>query len=189
MAVFLASTAAYGQQDKMVSFLQTNSEVRTDTNEWQFTGRFLPIPQQLQNELLTSFPKHRFSSAEMNFVGHIPGTKYPLILITDAESGEVVGFIRQLNWGAASESFSHLFDGYNAGNKEDLEKQLFVLATLIASTDPRGSVGPIQRKKNTVSVDLQWGSGPWRRLEEQFDRHLRITRMSLVNVSNRRGFF
>jgi len=102
MMVFFASTGAYGQQDKMVSFLQTNWEVKTETNEWQFTGKFLPIPQQLQNDLLANFPKHRFSSAEMDFVGHILGTK-PYV----CRNGRLMVPIRQLTnlWFRTCSSF------------------------------------------------------------------------------------
>ncbi|MEP7339293.1 MAG: hypothetical protein ABI977_16270, partial [Acidobacteriota bacterium] len=187
-ALFFTS-ASYGQQNassgKMAEFLKTNWEVKTETNEWQFTGKFLALPLQLQDDLLTSFPKHRFSLAEMRFVGHYPGTNYPLVVITDAENGEVVGFVRQLNWGIASKSFGDLFGAYQADNKQDLEKRVVVLATLIASTDARGSVGRIMRKKTALSVDLQWAGGVWRRLEAHFDKQLRITRISLANASNR----
>jgi hypothetical protein len=187
------SSIAYGQEDirsgKIVEFLKSNWEVRTETNEWQFTGKFIPLSPQLENDLLRSFPKHRFSLAEMRFVGHIPGSNYPLIVITDAESGDVMGFVRHLNWGFASKSFTHLFSNYHADTKEDLERRVLVLGTLIASTDQRGNVGIVQRKKNILSVELVWGGGIWRRLEAHFDPSLRIRRMALVNGSNRRSFF
>jgi hypothetical protein len=163
LTLLFTSVAAYEQEDirsgKMVEFLKSNWEVRTDTNEWQFTGKFISLPPQLENDLLRSFPKHRFSLAEMRFVGHIPGSNYPLIVITDAESGDVVGFVRHLNWGFASKSFTHLFSNYHADTKEDLERMVLVLGTLIASTDQRGNVGRGKSKKNTVSVELLWAAG------------------------------
>ena len=193
LTLFFSSVATYGQEDirsgKIVEFLKSNWEVRTDTNEWQFTGKFISLPAHLENDLLSSFPKHRFSLAEMRFVGHLPGSNYPLIVITDAESGDVVGFVRHLNWGFASKSFTHLFNGYQANTKEALEQRVLLLGTLIASTDQRGNVGRVKRKKRALSVELLWGNGIWRRLEAHFDSSLCITRMALMNASNRRGFF
>ena len=192
--MLLSCTAlSYGQDGipsrRTVEFLQSNWEVRTETNEWQFTGKFIALPQQLENDLLSNFPKHRFLLAEMSFVGHFPFSKYPLIVITDAQSGEVVGFIRQLNWGVASKSFKELFGSYQSVSKENLEKRLLVLAQLIASTDQRGNIGEVTRKKNSVSVDIQWGGNTWRRLEAQFDHKFQIKSMSLKNASGRRSFF
>ena len=193
LTLLFTSVAAYGQEDvrsgKIVEFLKTNWEVRTDTNEWQFTGKFISLRSQLENDLQRSFPKHRFSLAEMRFVGHIQGSNYPLIVITDAESGDVVGFVRHLNWGFASKSFTHLFSSYHADTKEALERRVLLLGTLIASTDQRGNVGRVKRKKHALSVELLWGGGIWRRLEAHFDSSLCITRMALMNASNRRSFF
>jgi hypothetical protein len=193
LTLLFTSVAAYGQQDirsgKIVEFLKTNWEVRTDANEGQFTGKFISLPSQLENDLQRSFPKHRSSLVEMRFVGHIPGSNYPLIVITDAESGDVVGFVRHLNWGFASKSFTHLFNNYHADTKEDLERRALVLGTLIASTDQRGNVGKVKRKKSILTVELLWGGGIWRRLETHFDSSLRISRMVLINASNRRSFF
>jgi hypothetical protein len=191
--LLFTSIAAYGQEDigsgKIVEFLKSDWEVRTGTNEWQFTGKFISLPPQLENDLLRNFPQHRFSLAEMRFVGHIPGRNYPLIVITDTESGDVVGFVRHLNWGVASKSFTHLFHNYRTDSREDSDRRLLVLGALIASTDQRGSVGRVKRKKNVSSVEIFWGSGIWRRLEAQSDPSLRIGRMALIKASNRRGFF
>lgn len=192
-AILFCSTVSHGQDNaasqRIAGFLKTNWEVRTETNEWQFTGKFIAGPEQLQNELLNSFPKHRFSLVEMNFCGHIPCHQYPLIIMTDARSGEVVGFVRHLNWGFASKSFNHLFDIYQASSREDLENRLIILGRLIASTDERGSLGRIRRKKNVLSAELLWGGGVWRILELKFDSKLRIKRMNLIDAGNGRSFF
>jgi hypothetical protein len=182
----------YGQEhirsQKIVEFLHSNWEVKTETNEWQFTGAFIALPQKLENDLLSSFPKHKFSLAEMRFVGHFPFSKYPLIVITDAQSGEVIGFIRQLNWGVTSKSFNELFGNYQAVTKEELEKRLLVLGQLIALTDQRGNIGAITRRKNSVSVDIMWGGNIWRRLEAQFDHKFHIKKMALKKASGRSFF-
>ena len=193
LALLFAASAGYGQENthaaKIADFLKTDLEVRTDSNEWQFTGKFMSLNPQLEHDLLNSFSGHRFWIAEMRFVGHIPPSDYPLIVITDAISGEVVGFVRHLNWGLASKSFTNLFTNYHADNKEDLERKLLVLGALVASTDQRGSVGSIKRKKKALSVDLLWGGAAWRKLQAEYDSAFRIRRMTLLNASQRRGFF
>jgi hypothetical protein len=125
----------------------------------------------------------------MSFCGHIPCHQYPLIVITEEQTGEVVGFIRQLNWGFASKSFKHLFDMYQANSREDLENRLVTLGKLIAATDERGSVGRVKHKKNIISVELLWGGGVWRKLEAKFDSKFRIKGMTMINASKYRGFF
>lgn len=74
------SFVAHGQGDmpsqKVSEFLKTDWEVRTETNEWQFTGQFIDLPQQLRQDLLNNFPKHRFFLAEMRWCGHLPCRKY-----------------------------------------------------------------------------------------------------------------
>lgn len=191
--VLICFAVCNGQEDirsrKIVEFLQSNWEVKTETNEWRFTGEFITLPQKLRNDLLSSFPKHKFSLAEMRFVGHLPFSNHPLIVITDAQSGEVVGFIRQLNWGVTSKSFKELFVNYRAVSKEDFEKKLLVLGQLIALTDQHGDIGRITRKKNSVSVDITWGGNTWRRLEAKFDHNLQIKSMQLKKASGRRSFF
>jgi hypothetical protein len=190
VTIFFCSTISFGQEDigsrKTADFLKTNWEVRTETNEWQFTGKFIAMTEQLQNDLLNSFPNHRFYLAEMNFCGHIPCRQYPLIVITDSQTGEVTGFIRQLSWGFASKSFNHLFDVYQANSREDLENRLAALGKLIASTDEHGGVGRVKRKKNVLSIELLWGRRVWRMLEAKFDSKFRIKGLTLIDARNGR---
>lgn len=189
----LCSTLAYEQEknssQKIAEFLKTDREVKTETNEWRFTGKFIAVPEQLQNDLLNSYPKHRFSLVEMGFCGHPPCHSYPLIIITDSQTGEVVSFIRHLNWGIAAKSFNHLFDIYQAESQEDIGNKLVALGKLIALTDERGSLGRVKQKKNIVSVELFWGDGVWRRLEMKSNSKFQIKGMTLLNASKYRGFF
>lgn len=193
LVILFGATVAYGQGDvrlqKITKFLQTDREVQTETNEWQFTGKFMPIPELLQNDLLIHFPNHHFSLAEMNFCGHPPCRPYPLIVIAEAQSGDGKGFIRHLNWGTTSKSFSRLFDGYKAKDKVDLENKLVALGKLIAQTDERGEVGTANFKKGIMSVELKWGSRPWRVLEARTNNKFQITKMTLVNANKYKGFF
>jgi hypothetical protein len=185
-AIIFCPLVSHGQENvgfrKIAEFLKTDWETRTETNEWQFTGMFIAVPEKLQNDLLNGFPKHRFTLAEMRFCGHIPCHQYSLIVITDVQTGDVVGFIRQLDWGIASKSFNHLFDIYQANGQEDLENRLVALGKLIASTDARGSIGRIEGQKNVVSVELLWGGEVWRKLEVKFDSKFRIKRVTLITA-------
>jgi hypothetical protein len=188
--IYSCSFAAYGQEDtpsqRVSEFLKTDWEVRTATNEWQFTGQFIALPEQLRKDLLVNFPKHRFLLAEMRGCGHLPCRNSPLIVITDDRTREVVGFIRDLTWGYASKSFKYMFNNYQAKDKEEIKTKLEGLVKLIALTHEAGSVGESEIKKNSVSVELLWGDGVWRIIEAKFDGKLRIRRMSMIDGRNGR---
>lgn len=188
--ICFCSITICGQEDtrfrKISEFLKTNWEVRTETNELQFTGDYVALPEQLQNDLLSSFPKHRFSMAEMLSCGHLPCSPHKLIVITDAQSGEVVGFVRQLTWGHASKSFKYIFNAYQAKDRKEIEGKLGALVKLIALTHRAGNVGKSRIQKDTISVELLWGEGVWRIIEAKFDGRLRIKRVSLIDGRNGR---
>lgn len=188
--ICFCSISVSGQEEersrKISEFLKADWEVKTETSEWQFKGNFVALPVQLQSNLLSGFPMHRFSIAEMLWCGHPPCSSRQLVVITDAQSGAVVGFMRDLTWGYASKSFKHIFNNYQAKDRKEIEDKLGALVKLIASTHEAGNIGRSRIQKNAVSVELLWGDSVWRIIEAKFDKKLRIKRMSIIDGRNGR---
>src|SRR5215212_4913159 len=91
---------AYGQNtqategDKIAGYLQgylAKFNDRPSSLHNQFSGQFVPIPDELGNSLKATFPRHHFYIAKTYFSHWGPNDRSAnILLVTEAASGEVV---------------------------------------------------------------------------------------------------
>lgn len=151
-----------------VDFLNTNQELRKHYS-CRFTGEFRSIPDDLEAELESAFPKSRFLIAEMEVYTDPPVRKRDLVLVTDGTTGVVTGFIWFFGWTMPSASFQRLLLGEKVTSKQRTLSQLRTLAKLIVYTGS-GRLGKAYVRKAKISVELIAREEVFRTLEVRIDR-------------------
>lgn len=147
----------------------------------QFTGEYTTIPDELQQSLLATFPKHRFVVANMLYFHY---TWYPgvhLFIVTDKDTGDVVSYAWDLWFSGVSDSFRGLLAQYRASSKQEALSKVQSLSELLVFPT-KGRVGKLENKSGAIYSELYIRSdSPWRILRVKLDRRLRFGQMALIN--------
>lgn len=170
------------QHAKVVSFLNTDPELRK-YYDFRFTGTFPSIPEELQKELTQSFPQYKFLLARMESTLHVTAVPLDLVIITNAETGSVVGYVWDFSWALASVSFERLLIGQQAESKNEALNRINALAKLIVYTD-QGCVRNLTVRNQSITVELMRNGStePFRILRVEVDNHFKFGRMTLVKT-------
>lgn len=143
--------------------------------------KFPVMPKKLNEALLFAFPKHRFThiklEASLRSIVSIPAD---FILVSDANSGEIVGFISS-TYRVASESFKNLLTAYQAKDKEDALNKVLILSELIAYPDD-DRVGRVFFKGSKIHAEVIGTFEPYLTLKVNVDSNLRFGWAKFINV-------
>lgn len=187
--VELESQRTEGTSVKLKTFLETSDELRNYSRNGYastFTGEFGSIPENIQVELNRDLPEYRFHIARMSVQIDPPITKYDLILVTSAHTGEVQGFVWGHYWMMPpSESFGQLLKGYQARTKDEALIKVNSFAKLIAyGASAEASQATVGQGK--VKVKLLRGHGVFGILEVQIDKRLRLGRLLITGPNGKK---
>lgn len=173
------------QHAKVVNFLNTDPELRK-YYDFRFTGTFPSIPEELQKELKHSFPQYKFLLARMESTLHVTAVPLDLVIITDAESGSVVGYVWDFSWALPSVSFERLLLGQQAESKNEALNRINALAKLIVYTD-QGCVRNLTMRNHAITAELlrNGSSAPFRILRIEVDNHFKFGRMTLMKTGRK----
>ena len=135
IAAHAAPSSLPAEQDEMqhkaIEFLNTDKELRGQYS-YHFTGRFRPLPEKLQQELRSAFPRYNFLIAEMIVSLDFPPKRYDLVLVTNATAGETVSYIWGTYWTLRpSTSFKEILKGQQAQSAEEAISKVHSLAQLL----------------------------------------------------------
>lgn len=174
---------------KVKTFLETSDELRNYSRYGytsSFTGELRPVPEDLQIELNRELPEFKFHIANMTVLIDPPQTTYDLILITDADTGEVKSFL----WGAywmirPARSFSQLLMGQHAKSKEEALNKVKSLAKLIGYTAKAIEVGKARAVAGKLQVQLLKDREVVSIVEVKIDEHLNLGRLSIKRADGK----
>jgi hypothetical protein len=100
-----------------------------------FTGELRPIPENIQLQLKKNLPEYKFHIARMSVLIDPPQTKYDLILVTSANTGDVKSYLWGHYWMIPpAGSFVRLLEGHNSKSREDAIDTVKSSGKLIAYT-------------------------------------------------------
>ena len=100
----------------------------------------MTLPGELRERLHRAFPKHRFAVLDITIIGNqCPGYLENFIVITDADSGEVVGDVSALSHGPFF-LFRRFLSAYQWRDEEDVVERTETLASLFVISQ-RGECG------------------------------------------------
>lgn len=198
-AVALISTATFvsGQDkqdkslNKIIEFLNSSEELAnySDSRSVEFTGEFRSLPDEIQSELNQNFPEFNFYIAKVIVLIDWPPAKYNLILIANAVSGEVKGFVWANYWMLSpSKSFQSLLEGLPAKSKDDAIAKMKTFAKLLvfANDDKKGdAIGNVKNKNRKIKVELIRGEGVLGIVEVEIDKCLRFGRLRITERDGR----
>ena len=175
------SVSAQEKQDealkKITAFLNASEELRNYSDNGftsQFTGETRLIPDELQAELTQNFPEYKFYIAKMTVLIDAPSKKYDLILVANAISGEVEGFIWGNYWTLRpSKSFEKVLKGHQTKSEDEAVSQVKTFAKLIAFTNS-DKIGNARIQNRKVKVELRRGEGVFGVLEVKINKNLQF---------------
>lgn len=171
------------QQRKILEFLEREHilqkyDARLD--------KFPVMPKKLSEALLYAFPKHRFTHVELDAgLRSIVSIPADFILVSNADSGEIVGFISS-TYRVASESFKNLLTVYQAKDKEDALNRVLILSELIAAYPWDDRVGRVFFKGSEIHAEVISTFEPYLILKVHVDSNLRFGRAKLFDVKKRK---
>lgn len=169
--------------NKITTFLNTSEELRNYAKNGYtsiFSGNFREIPDELQMELNANFPEHRFYIAKMKVLIDPPYSNYDLILVTDADTAEVEGFIWGNYWMIRpSESFEKILKGHQVKSEDEGISQVKTFAKLITFVN-NDKVGDAKSQNGKVKVELIRGEGVFGVLEVEMNDCLQFNRITIT---------
>lgn len=167
--------------EKVIEYLRNDREVKGDNDEYTFTGDFIPIMDYLQKALSEELPDYKFSVARMKACSDGPCRPANLVVISDAKSGEVLGFFRPLSLGVGSRSFKTLFTGHKLRSEEDALLFMQLLGALIAFADD-GTSCHAHTRPHAVRIIFDCGGvESFRILEAKLDKSLTVKQMAVID--------
>ncbi len=178
-----AQTTQNPKEDKIVRFVK-DLIVKLNNKKsltYSFTGEFRTLPEDLEKSLTTNFPKHRVKVAALEYF-HYSSMPTSIIVVTDAESGEVLSYCGDIFVFGCDESepFYDLLSAYEARSKKDALEKVRVLSKLIVYPDWR--VRRVYMKGKTIYSEFDTGlKDPWRILKVSLDKQKRFSRFVIVN--------
>ncbi len=163
----------------------TNYSLNGFTSE--FTGKFISILRELEDELVESFPNYKFSIAKMLVSIDIPARNYDLILVVDAKSKEIKGHI----WAEyalihPSKSFKNILKGHQVKSKDEAIKKVNSLAKLIAFASNNDKIGNAKVQNGKVKVELIRGEGVFGILEVEINKCLQFDRLTITEPNGKK---
>jgi hypothetical protein len=177
------------QAVRILEFLRPGGEMRK--YKATFAGRFIPIPEDLTQDLSSFFPAHRFYIAVMKRSLDISYMESELILVTDAESGEVVSYMWEMGIADPPQSFKQLLSKYPAQWYEEALIRVKTLAELILYPNRKqqrvlsigGRVGSISDDgTGTISAQLIRKYNPYWILKVRLDEQHRFGPISFIDA-------
>lgn len=168
---------------KITAFLNGSEELRNySANGFtsQFTGELRSLPNEIQSELNQNFPQFKFYIAKMIVLIDAPPQKYDLILIANALSGEIDGFVWGNYWTLRpSKSFQLLLKGQQAKSNDDAIVTVKTFGKLIGFAN-NGKIGDSKIHNGKVKVELIRGEGVFSILEVEMNKCLQFERMTIT---------
>ena len=187
--LFSSASLAGAEQDssreKVVEYLQVYLKAlneRPGSLQNRFT-EFLPLSPDLESALLNAFPQHRFYIAKTLFSHwrHDDG-KANILIVTDAESGQVLGHKWQLRFSGQTESFNHILSAYQAQSPGDAVQKVELLSKLVVSMSNWGAEWKpnAQIKDRTITSEIFRDENFRLVLKAKIDKKNRFGRMAFV---------
>lgn len=171
------------EQEIIVSFLNASEELHNSVKYGftsHFTGEFRTIPNELQSELSQNFPEYKFYIAKMLVLIDPPLVEYDLILITNASTAKVEGFIWGNYWMIRpSKSFEKVLKSHQAKSEEEAISQMKTFAKLIVFTN-NDQIGNAKIQNGKVKVELIRGKGVFSILEVEMNKCLQFDRLTIT---------
>lgn len=183
-------TAAQNTQatdrEKIPSYLRnylTEYNNRPHSLRNRFSSEFVPMPEELEKSLRTTFPRHRFTVAKTYFSHWKQDDgSANIIVVTDAVSGEVVAHQWALNFSdRASESFYEFLSSYPPASRQEALDEVKVLSSVMFAGLVRGTVGKVKFEGNTITSELLWWGEPCRILKVDVGKDMKFGRIIMVN--------
>lgn len=146
------------EQEKVRDYLEKHFEstYKDFSNLHDEFADFVPLKEDMEKELSVSFPAYRFFVAKTFFShwGRRDNTSM-ILVVTNAKTGEVIGYRWALWYAGFSESFSHILESVTFSSESEAKAKVELFAKLLVSIGRgEGKVGKIDVKKNIITVDL-----------------------------------
>jgi hypothetical protein len=146
-----------------------------------FTGRFTPIPGDLESELQRAFPEVKFQIAEMTYM-HWGPEPVNLLVASDRNSGHVLTYLWSLWFTSPTPAFVAVLNSRSWSEEPEFRGATLTLAKLVARC-MEGRVGEVGYEPAE--------SGKFLSLEkitvELFDQHNRLWRVMKVHFQRVSG--
>ena len=174
---------------KVLEFLEgfggpSGAPYRGKSFQLRFEDKLAVLPTALQRDLKEHYPRYRFGAARMRyFLGWHTGP-INLLVVSDADSGEVRTHAVALWMGNPAADFTSTLCGLPCRDVEAVERKTHTLASFLAFAMD-GEVGPsaLNQSDRTVDVQIFWPhwsmKKPYRNLRFSYDEQLRISRVEV----------
>jgi hypothetical protein len=173
---------------KITNFLNTSEELRNYSKNGYtstFTGDFRSIPKALNNELNLAFPECKFYIAKMRVLIDAPSKDYNLILVTNAFTGYVKGFVWGNYWTICpSNSFKKILKGQQAKSEEDALSKVKTFAKLIVYTN-NDQIGDAKIQNGEVNVELIRGKGVLGILKVRMNKNFKFESLVITDAKGK----
>jgi len=165
------------------SYLASISE-RPGSLRNHFVG-FLTIDDVMQTELQKYFPKQHFYVAKTLYTHWIKDDgSANILVVTNAETGEVVGHRWAIWFSGGSESFDHILETYEAASRDDAVKTVGLLSKLLVSLND-WPLGNVKLDGKTITAELGGTTDPWRLLKVKIDKKNKFGPMVFINPKDK----